>query len=193
MTALLFDLYGVLMEGRTAEGRRRVEVAAGVSDVDALWTAYHQLRPAYEVGAHSDQHWWEKVAAFAGEPELDVEAAITADWETLMNPLYETVDTVLKLHDAGYTCGVLGDLPVSIAERIRARQEWLDEFDAVIFSCDIGVRQPDTRVYTVAVDAMGATASDTIFFDDDPAHVAAAEAAGLQGRVFTSVADIAEL
>ncbi|WP_257159454.1 HAD-IA family hydrolase [Corynebacterium cystitidis] len=193
MTALLFGLYGVLMEDRTAEGCRRMETAAGVTNIDRMWAAYHHLRPAYEVGTYSAHHWWEDVAVRARAPELDIEAAITADWETMMNPVYQTVDTALKLHDAGYTCGVLGNLPLCIAERLRDSQEWLAEFDAVIFSCDLGVRQPDPRAYAVAVDALGSTASDTIFFDGNPTHVAAAEAAGLRARLYTGPNDITEL
>lgn len=67
----------------------------------------------------------------------------------------------------------------------RRHSGWLDEFDAVTFSCDIEVAKPDTQAFAVAVDALGASPRDTVFFDDREDYIAGAEAAGLRAVLFT--------
>ncbi|MBV8981054.1 MAG: HAD family phosphatase [Acidimicrobiia bacterium] len=56
-------------------------------------------------------------------------------------------------------------------------------FDAVIDSCETGVRKPDPRIYRLALDAVDVDAEAAVFLDDHPANVAAAEAMGMQGIV----------
>ncbi|WIM67838.1 HAD family phosphatase [Corynebacterium breve] len=193
MTALLFDLYGVILKHRTEAGKRRLEQAAGVIDSELFWTTYNELRPAYLVGDVSDQRWWQQMALRANLNDPDIAEAIVADSETLMDVDQDMVDLVLKLIDEGYTCGILSNAPESVSTMLRERHEWLAQLDAVTFSCDIGVAKPDPRAFAVAVDAMGANIKDTIFFDDSPDNVAAAEKAGLQAHLFTSMKDVHDL
>ncbi|MBV8985789.1 MAG: HAD family phosphatase [Acidimicrobiia bacterium] len=56
-------------------------------------------------------------------------------------------------------------------------------FDAVIDSCETGVRKPDPRIYRLALDAVDVDAEAAVFLDDHPANVAAAEAMGMRGIV----------
>ena len=56
-------------------------------------------------------------------------------------------------------------------------------FDAVIDSCQTGVRKPDPRIYRLALDAVDVDAEAAVFLDDHPANVAAAEAMGMRGIV----------
>ena len=56
-------------------------------------------------------------------------------------------------------------------------------FDAVVDSCHAGVRKPDPRIYRLALDAVDVDAEATVFLDDHPANVAAAEALGMRGIV----------
>jgi epoxide hydrolase-like predicted phosphatase len=58
-----------------------------------------------------------------------------------------------------------------------------DLFDAVVDSCQAGVRKPDPRIYRLALDAVDVDAEAAVFLDDHPANVAAAEALGMRGIV----------
>src|SRR5262249_2350649 len=53
-------------------------------------------------------------------------------------------------------------------------------FDAVVFSCELGVAKPDPRIYRAALERVGATAADTLFVGDgSDDELAGAAAAGL--------------
>ena len=56
--------------------------------------------------------------------------------------------------------------------------------DAVAFSCDIALPATAPESFSVAVEAMGATMRETVYVSANPGHVAAAEAAGLQGLLY---------
>lgn len=183
MTAVLFDLFGVLLKPRTDSGRRRVELAVGG---DArIWPIYEELRPAYDSGDVSDERFWRQMRVRAGLDSFDISEAVAADWESSMEEDSEVVSLVTQFIDDRWCCGVLSNLPAGLAKRVRAEYAWLDRVDAVTMSCDIGVAKPDPRAFAVAVDAMGVHAKDTIFFDAEQANIAAAEEAGLQAVLFT--------
>lgn len=190
MTALLFDLYGVLLKERTDAGRRRVEFAVG-GDA-SIWPVYEDLRPAYDSGDVGDERFWRQLQVRAGLAPFDIVEAVEADWASLMAEDPETVGVVLSLIDAHFRCGILSNVPAGLAKRARAEHEWFQRFDAVTMSCDIGLVKPDPRAFAVALDAMGASAKETVFFDADPRNVKAAEESGLQAVLFTGPGSLKE-
>jgi putative hydrolase of the HAD superfamily len=68
-------------------------------------------------------------------------------------------------------------------------------FDVVIDSSHAGVRKPDPKIFQLALDALDVTAAQSLFLDDFPGNVAAANALGIRGILVGSdrLAAIAEL
>ncbi|MCS5478173.1 HAD family phosphatase [Corynebacterium sp. YIM 101645] len=191
MSALLFDLYGVLLKERTDAGRRRVELAVGG---DArIWPVYDDLRPAYDSGNVGDERFWRQLQVRAGLAPFDIVEAVEADWETSMAEDPGMVAYALSLVDAHYCCGILSNVPAGLAKRARAEHGWFDRFEAVTMSCDIGLVKPDPRAFAVALDAMGVSAKETVFFDADPRNVRAAEEFGLRSVLFTGPDSVKEI
>jgi putative hydrolase of the HAD superfamily len=62
-------------------------------------------------------------------------------------------------------------------------------FDAVIDSSAVGMRKPDPRIFQLALEAAGARAEESVFIDDSPANVRAAEELGLTAIHFTDEGD----
>ncbi|WP_165164777.1 HAD family hydrolase [Corynebacterium qintianiae] len=190
MDALLFGLSGVVLEPRTAAGRSRVERAAGALDTDRFWSVYRDLRPAYDIGDVSDVRWWRQVAIRAGLDDPDIQEAVAADAGTLSEARRDMVDCLLGLVDVGWACGVVDNAPAVVAAHLRAAHPWLGELDAVTFSCDIGVAKPDPTVYRVAVEAMGAKLTSTVYFDHREDWVEAARRLGMRAVLFTCAPDV---
>ncbi|MBX6766081.1 MAG: HAD family phosphatase [Actinomadura rubrobrunea] len=59
------------------------------------------------------------------------------------------------------------------------RDQFAELFDAVVISCEVGMRKPDERIFRHAVDLLGLTPADCVFIDDIPHNVRAAEALGM--------------
>lgn len=172
MTALLFDLYGVVIQHRTPADRARVADKLGVGD--GFWEAYERTRAPYDAGQISDADWWRNL-----DPTIDLDTAVRVEAETLSHAYPAMVDFLSSIKEAGYRIGVLSNLPHMLADNLLAVHPWFSKLDSLTFSCRIGVNKPDPRAYAQALAELDADAEDTLFFDDTQANVLAAREAGL--------------
>lgn len=65
------------------------------------------------------------------------------------------------------------------------RDLFADLFDAVVISCEVGMRKPDERIFRHALDLLGLDAAACVFIDDIEHNVHAAEALGIRGILHT--------
>ncbi len=57
-------------------------------------------------------------------------------------------------------------------------------FDALLFSCKLGVTKPNPLIFTRALDLMGSTPDEAVFIDDKAENVAAAQELGMTAIQF---------
>jgi putative hydrolase of the HAD superfamily len=76
-------------------------------------------------------------------------------------------------------------MPVPIREAVE-RCEWLPEFDSRTYSCDLHITKPAPEIYQHCLTKLGIAPSETLFLDDRPENIRAAEALGMHGIVFTT-------
>jgi 2-haloacid dehalogenase len=62
---------------------------------------------------------------------------------------------------------------------------FLGRFTDLLLSADVGMNKPDPRIYRILIERNGLDAANLVFIDDNPANVAAAQAEGMDGIVFT--------
>lgn len=181
---MLFDLHGVLLHHPTAEEQRQLEQALGVDDTRSFRRTLHDMARALDIGELSESSWWRSVSAHTDNVDLDARSAFAAAVTGYLNPDPTTVQAVLNLIDAGYCCGVLANVSLGLSVRLRQELPWLQDFDAVTFSCDIALPATDPEAFAVAAEAMGAQLKDTIYISAHPGHLAAAEALGLDTLLY---------
>lgn len=70
---------------------------------------------------------------------------------------------------------------------LRTQLPILSAFDALVFSCEVGLIKPEKAIYEKALAAAGTSPWKTVFFDDVKAYATAATQVGMHGRVFTTV------
>jgi putative hydrolase of the HAD superfamily len=70
---------------------------------------------------------------------------------------------------------------------IRPRFEWLDQFDHLTWSCELGVVKPDPAIYLHTLKKLQALPQQTLFIDNLEKNIVAAESVGLQALLFTHV------
>lgn len=81
--------------------------------------------------------------------------------------------------------------PQGVVEGVLERAGVDVPFGVRIVSGDVGVMKPDAAIYRRVLEQAATPANRAIFIDDRPANVAAAEALGIGGIVFTSAAPLA--
>ncbi|RSO07204.1 HAD family hydrolase [Streptomyces sp. WAC 06783] len=188
MTAVLFDMFGVLARHQSPAACDRLENTAGVSG-DAFWESYWNLRQPYDRGDQNGTQYWRKVAGALGTPfdEERIAELIAADVASWSRVDEEMVEYVGRLADRGTTIGLLSNIPAELAAHYEQHQEWLKRFSVLAFSCRIGHAKPESGAYTWCSTAFGLPPERILFVDDRDANVRAAEALGMRGHVFTSL------
>ena len=63
----------------------------------------------------------------------------------------------------------------------RALYAFLDWFDGIVISGNVGVTKPDPRIFRHLFERHGVDPASAVFVDDTPANIAAAVALGMTG------------
>jgi 2-haloacid dehalogenase len=66
----------------------------------------------------------------------------------------------------------------------RRRFTFLDEFDGIVVSGEVGVAKPDARIYRALLGRFRLAPAETLFIDDRRANVESAARLGIRGVVF---------
>jgi putative hydrolase of the HAD superfamily len=77
----------------------------------------------------------------------------------------------------------------------QARFHFAEMTDLIVYSHEEGVAKPDPRIFARTYERLGVRPEETVFLDDAPPNVAAAEACGLHAILFRdtaqAIADVA--
>lgn len=139
---------------------------------------YATASDALDAGQINIEDYFAIYAAASGWPQPDVEAFFDQSGvdEDVVNIIHE-------LGATGLTVGLISN-GSSDEVRGRLREHGLEGlFDSIIISAEVGIRKPDERIYTAALEMLGGVPKKTLFVDDNPENVSAAVAQGWHGHV----------
>jgi putative hydrolase of the HAD superfamily len=192
--AVLFDMFGVIAEDQSEEGRSALVRAAGASAED-FWSAYWHHRHPYDRGDLDGPGYWRAVGERLGTPFDDAKAKELVELDVRSWSLVDEdmVSFVGSLAADGVKLGLLSNIPFENAayfERHHARV--LDLFDVLGLSCRLNHAKPEAAAYQWCLDGLGVPPEKVLFVDDRRPNVEAAMALGFQGHVFTSRAALQE-
>jgi 2-haloacid dehalogenase len=182
--AVVFDLGGVLIHWDPRHLYRRLlpddeEVEAFLDEVGFLAWNHEQ-----DAGAG----WAEAVASHSARfpHRAELLAAYPARFpETLAGQVEGTVALVQELHAAGTRLVGLTNWSAELFPHAEETFAFLELFEGVLVSGREGVAKPDPAVFALLLERYRLDPAATVFVDDSPVNVAAAESAGLVALLFT--------
>ncbi len=194
--AMIFDVDGVVADTEALNAR------ASVLMFEQLYATEVQAEDFGEFVGMGDERYVEGVAE-KYDVRIDTAAAVERRRENfftlLENEPLPAMDGVLELVEAGRDAD---DCLVAIATSGNKNKQFpvidgtgLDraQFDAVITGDDVTRKKPDPQIYLVTAERLGIKPSRCVVFEDAPAGVAAAKAAGMLCVAVTSSVDAAKL
>jgi putative hydrolase of the HAD superfamily len=185
VTWLVCDYGEVLCLAPPAPDRAALQAVAGwgaEDDRGDFWQVYWATRGAYDRGDLRVQEYWESVLGYQ-PPVEQLDELVRKDIAIWLHPNRSSLSAVARARDRGLDLAILSNAPVEVAGAIDAAP-WLDLFDRRFFSCRLRAVKPEPAIYAGVLDALGAAPDDLVFFDDKPANVAGARAAGITAYLF---------
>ncbi|HTU72184.1 MAG TPA: HAD family phosphatase [Trebonia sp.] len=192
LCAVIFDWGGVLTP--PIAGLVRAWAAADMIDWDSYVTAVGPwLAAAYDrEGAPNPVHLLERGECTAAEFERQLAARLMRTdglpvvAEGILarmlpiggEPVTLMYDLIRQLRARGLKTALLSN---SWGLAGYPREDFPALFDAVVISGEVGMRKPESRIFTHTVGLLGVQARDCVFVDDIAANIAAAEALGMTG------------
>jgi 2-haloacid dehalogenase len=184
MNAVLFDLGGVLIDWnpRYLYAPLFGEDRAGMEDFLTRVCA-----PDWNHAMDAGKPFAEAVAE--RQQLFPEHAHFIALWKTgweqmLREPIHETVDVLAALRERGDRLVALTNWSAETFPVALARFAFLQWFEDIVVSGEVGLAKPDPRIFHLAVERNRLDPSRTLFVDDSHVNVEAARATGLHAVHF---------
>jgi putative hydrolase of the HAD superfamily len=165
--AVVFD-YGKVISFAPDHGvMDELAAMAGVRRED-LEPAVWKLRGEYDRGTLDGPAYFRSVADSLGisidtETAKKMAAVDMSSWKRV-NP--GTVKLMEEIKKAGYTLGILSNMPFDFLEYARKNLPVFSLPHAGVFSCEVKAVKPEEAIYRRLVSALGCRNNETVFFDD---------------------------
>ena len=98
------------------------------------------------------------------------------------------VRLIEELHSAGHVLYALSNMGHASIDWLEQHQDFWRFFSGKVVSARVRMLKPEPDIYRYLLVSFDLKAGECLFIDDSPANVAAAEALGLRGLIFTDPA-----
>jgi len=188
--AVIFDFGGVIcFHPDPPRWKRAAEIAN--LPVDEFMRAFWANRVEYDAGRCTPAEYWHAVAKIAGTHFEDSElpALIRREIELWNSYDSRVLRWTRQLRAAGIRTAILSNLPQPLGEELRSTPGFLEHFDHVTFSYELGVVKPQPEIYLDTIAGLDIAPSDALFLDDRQDNVDGSLAVGLRGELYTTWED----
>jgi 2-haloacid dehalogenase len=149
--------------------------------------------PAWNAEQDAGRTWREAVdALIARHPDRrDLIVAYDERWpEMLGGPIDGTVEVLADLRHIGIRLAALSNWSAEKFPIARERFGFLDWFETVVVSGEVGIAKPDPRIFRHLLELTGLEAASTVYVDDVTANVAVAADLGMMALRFQDPATL---
>ena len=177
--AVIFDLYGTLVDELRYPQRQEVKYQRWVSDTAAalelpvddfrrVWSDTSRQREEGEIRTRK------AILAFlcdtldidVSDEQLDRAAAIALEYiRRALKPRNGVVETLSRLRDEGIKTGLISNC-LAETSNLWSSTPFPSLFHASILSCEVGMMKPDPGIYRLACERLSVEPSDCLFIGD---------------------------
>ena len=185
LKAIIFDVGGVLIRTHSRAGREKWAKRLGL-DAGAFekFVFNGESGRQAQLGQKTTQAHWRWLGDYFGLDESSL-AEMQHDFfagDTLNESLLAYVQ---RLRQAGYRLGILSNFMDDARHVWTEIYPFIQYFDVLVISAEVGLLKPDPRIYRLAVSRMGVEVEEALFVDDFMENIEGAQQVGLATVHFT--------
>ncbi|WP_119156791.1 HAD family hydrolase [Caldimonas tepidiphila] len=196
---LVFDFGGVLFTWQPARLLREWLPHRAVCDESAARLVAEIFQgcvpgsdwASFDRGEHEAEALVERIARRTGHPADEVRRIVDAV-PSHLTVQRDTVALMAELKERGHRLFYLSNMPAPYADHLEAAHDFLDWFEAGVFSARVGLIKPEPAIFRHAERVFGVPGERCVFIDDVAHNVEAARACGWQALQFTGAAPCRE-
>jgi len=185
--AVVFDYGQVISLPQDPTAMDRIAKNIGV-DRNTLDPLFWSLRDDFDRGTLDSKGYYREVLSRLGKnmSGKEIEETIAIDFASwsYVNP--ETVALMTDIKNAGYTLGILSNMPREFLSWARISLPVFALPQIALFSCEVNLIKPEPAIYQTLLSQLHMQGSEVIFFDDKPINIEAAKAFGIKAFVWES-------
>lgn len=103
-------------------------------------------------------------------------------------PITETIEIMHTLKNKGHSLFCLSNMHADSINYLEEKYSFLDAFKGVVVSCRINLVKPDPKIFEHILSIYNLEPAQTVFIDDSPANIEAAENLGIKPILFKDAA-----
>ena len=184
LEAIIFDVGGVLIRTQSRAGRETWAKTLGLDawDFEQLVFNSDSGRQA-QLGQKSIETHWQWLGQQLGLSSADL-AQMRRDFFAGDELDQALVAYVQRLRQAGYRTGLLSNYADDARPLWTEVYPFIDYFDGVVISSEVGLMKPDPKIYYLAADSVEVSPAEALFIDDFIENVEGARRVGMQALHF---------
>ena len=185
--ALILDYGGVISKPQNPENVNNILQILS-QDHNDFMDVYRSKRENYDNGQLSGEEYWHSILQHYGLEQDDskVTNLIQEDvksWTQINDSMIQFIkESREKLHKLA----IISNMTRDCLGYMKENFQWLELFDELIFSCELGKSKPDTRIYEVFFSRIEIPPQDCLFADDLVENVDGAMKSGMNVIHFKS-------
>ncbi|OGW38135.1 MAG: hypothetical protein A2Y97_03895 [Nitrospirae bacterium RBG_13_39_12] len=185
--AVIFDFGGVLSEEGFKNGLLAIGKTKGL-DPDKFYITASELvyQTGYVTGMSGESDFWDAVRERTGISGSDEELRAEILSMFILRP--EMLEFVQKLKSSGLVVAILSD-QTNWLDEINQKTPFLNYFDYVFNSFNLGKGKRDPSVFRDICSKMGFNPEEVLFIDDNMENIKRALKEGMKSIHFKSIGD----
>ena len=172
--AFIFDLFGTLVDNFSTEEHKNmlVKMSAileiGHTEFISEWLDSFEMRMLGKLKGPKEniEYICVKIGKKVSEGRIKKAAKIRSDFEkNALKPRKNCIKTLNKLIELNYQLGLISDCSYEVV-RSWKNTAFSKIFDKPIFSCEIGIKKPDIRIYQITCKNLNVKPNECIYVGD---------------------------
>ena len=114
-------------------------------------------------------------------------------WEEMIRGIFpETVKILSELQEGGYPLAALSNWSSETFPIVNAKYEFLDWFEPLIISGQVGLIKPDPQIFNLLLCALDRDSGDCLYIDDMEHNIRVADQVGFMTILYTTPEQLRE-